>query len=271
MEWSVDCSADNSNIHGPFSSTMMYPSKSTPNKMPRYLSSVCQGIRKSPVCRLEFDDDVETSATSIAVDNSADLSDTTMVEAEGQQLKRLISDKVMAIFNFDDSDDSMDTHEDSLHTPKSKRPSLTSVENNKMYTAVGRSPSIKQQTVVSGHKSSQGKTVRSVRGHSKREDNNTEYQSTYNSQKRRYKESSHQSKSTRQQQEALGKTRNDTVNSDSSSFMQKPLCKKGVSWQNMDKSRKRSILSKLKKIGRHLHQHSKNNGCLDQVETLAVL
>ena len=322
MEWSVDNSTD-ANLRGPFSSTMMYPSRSTPRHMRKRTSTLCntsndqiinhnqQDISKSPVCRLEFHDLDQISR---------DEEDTTILEdmdnTNGVQLKRLISDKVMSLFNFVDSDDSMDTHVDSLHTPTSSTSSLTSVENNEVYPPHGPSgnqmvcqnndratdnvvsttmykrpqclggecTSVAQTELNRKHLQHLAKGTSAVTKCSQKESNrkqehlSQEYITvasngvTKCSQKVSARQS-HQ-KSSESKESSLSAryadTKNDTVNSDSTSFMQKPLCKRGVAKSHMDKSRKRSILSKLKKIGRHLHQ-GKTTSCTEQMETLAVL
>ena len=62
---------------------------------------------------------------------------------------------------------------------------------------------------------------------------------------------------------------NVSLTSDSSSFMDKPLCHLGVTEQTMSKERKKSLVHKLKKIGKQFHK--KCSGGNVDLKTLAVL
>ena len=64
-------------------------------------------------------------------------------------------------------------------------------------------------------------------------------------------------------------TINVSLMSDCSSFMDKPLCHLGVTEQTMSKERKKSLVHKLKKIGKQLHK--KCSGGNVEFKTLAVL
>ena len=62
----------------------------------------------------------------------------------------------------------------------------------------------------------------------------------------------------------------ESMNSDSSSFMEKPLRHLGVTEHTISKDRRKSLVQQLKRIGKHLHRSKSSNSGTEHT-TLAVL
>ena len=245
---------------GPFCSTMVYPQGSTPTKKQEPKSQQppeSNSKDRSPVChQLQFDSLCEEMDSQLSLDDLT-MVVSTLSTPEKVVLKRAISDTITSVFNLNESCDSMDLQVgSSLRPPSSSGSDMVLSPLGARPPCIGQEASPFREPAASNQKRATSPDIIPCRCRASKP-------ATARSSIRSTKFSPIRPSSTKLE---------DSIDSDVTSFMDKPLSRVAVTKQAVvaiEKCKKKSILGKLKKYCKHLQRKSGENTA--DMETLAVL